>query len=327
MTTQVPAEKEGMQALEQPKVTSGATPTSSSADVNEASLRIAPITPEREAPPSPPRGGFGGFIQRMSPGGRWMLGLSLAVLSSFAYLTVTAVPSYGWSLGFVTAFVLALLAGVALARWWAGVALIGALAVGGASASALVVLLSPPSSIEGASGVNAFLIMLAFFGLLNLLPLSLFAFGGIGLGHTLGMTLGRSAPLSAGNMRVSRWIGGLGPVVAAAMLTPGLGNLPGMLGMQVETGSAVELLPGIAYAIALATTCFLAGWTLRSVWGGVVAIVVYLGVAFLASVSLGGGGAAMTLVYGLLLYILLPAVVMSAIGTGIGMFRARHRRL
>lgn len=309
MTTKLPIKNDGREALEH----------------SEALWSTAPTTPEREAPPSPPHGGFGGFIQRMSPGGRWGLGLGMAFLSSAAYMTLRAIPFYGWAIGFLAAFALAIVAGVALASWRAGLALVGALAVGALTAGWVTVLLSPPGSIEGASGLSALLILLVFFAALEMIPLTLFIFSGVALGRAQGLTLGGPKVGTAGAETATRWFAGLGSVLAAALLSPGLGNLPGSLGMNSETGSFTDLLPGMLYAIALASTCLLAGWVIRSWWGALASVVVYSAIAIGVASVTGPGGSSLPLT-GYALYILLPAVVMSALGMGIGMARARKAR-
>lgn len=79
-------------------------------------------------------------------------------------------------------------------------------------------------------------------------------------------------------------------------------------------------------ALLPALWCLAAGWLLRSWWGFVLAPVVYAGVTFLTSIGFGGLGGIDWAFWtrGFALYIVLPAVVMSAIGTSIGMYRARR---
>ncbi len=96
--------------------------------------------------------------------------------------------------------------------------------------------------------------------------------------------------------------------------------------MQAIPGDALSIVPGILYAIVLASTCLLAGWLLRSWWGLVVASLVYAGGAALVSLTFGGGTGDWPIwAVGFLLYIILPAIVMSAIGTAIGMHKTRLR--
>ena len=88
----------------------------------------------------------------------------------------------------------------------------------------------------------------------------------------------------------------------------------------MNAGIVLDYLLGILFAILFAMTCLLAGWLLRSWWGCVVVSIVYV----------GGAALAILLFYpfslsNLMLYIVLPAVVMSVIGTVIGMHRARRR--
>ncbi len=96
--------------------------------------------------------------------------------------------------------------------------------------------------------------------------------------------------------------------------------------MQNPTAGALELMPGIAYAIALSLTCLLAGWLLRSWLGFLIAVIVYVAAASLILTSSGGGGTLLFASLGVWLYIVLPAAVMSAVGTLIGMWRARGAR-
>jgi hypothetical protein len=93
-----------------------------------------------------------------------------------------------------------------------------------------------------------------------------------------------------------------------------------MLAMQATPGDILGILPGILYAIVIAATCLLAGWLLRSWWGCVVVSIAYLCGFALAILPSG-----VSTVVGFVLYIVLPAVVMSVIGTVIGMQRARRR--
>ncbi len=97
--------------------------------------------------------------------------------------------------------------------------------------------------------------------------------------------------------------------------------------MQNPTAGALELMPGIAFAIALSLTCLLAGWLLRSWLGFLIAVIVYVAAASLILTTSSGGDS--TLLFaspGVWLYIVLPAAVMSAVGTLLGMWRARGVR-
>jgi hypothetical protein len=108
---------------------------------------------------------------------------------------------------------------------------------------------------------------------------------------------------------------------ASLDLLPLIAVLPAGIGLvQAQPGDAASLLPGILYVVVLTLTCLLAGWLLRSWEGHVAAAVVYVGVAALILLALSGGS--LGNIVGFLLYIAVPAVVMSAIGTAIGMSRA-----
>ncbi len=291
---------------------------------NKGVVSTRQIEPPLEPPPIPPRGGMLTRIQGMPPGGRWALGLGLATLSAFVLWALTGAFLFSHSVAFVLTVALALAAGVALPSWRAGIALAGAMLLGGALASIAAAIFV--TDVEGQRGVNAFLIELAFFALVDLAPLILLAFAGIGLGRLAGLTLGQTHALTPRATNISRWIAAIFPIVAAGVLATQIGNLPGMLGMQPTTGGAFELMPGIAYAVALSLTCLLAAWLLRSWLGFLVTVVAYVAATALILVLLNGGGTLMFVSLGFVLYILVPAVVMSAVGTLIGMLRARGAR-
>lgn len=289
---------------------------------------------QREPPPTPPRGRLAASIQRMPAGGRWALGLGLASLSGIAFLSFgvfspVVMPSvlYGIANGlrYVVAFALALAAGFVLSRWWAVVALAVATAVGALVGGWVYLLASPPGAVEGLTGLSGVLVLFMFFAILTWPPLIIILLAGVGLGKHYGIALGQPYTLSAREATLSRWIAALGPVVAASLFTQQMSNMPGLLGEQVMPG--VDIFPGILTAVVLAAACLLAGWLLRSWWGFVAAPVVYAGVHVLSNLAFGGaaGGAGWTAwTAGFALYIVLPAVVMSAIGTLLGMFTAGH---
>jgi hypothetical protein len=287
----------------------------------ESKQEATPSGVPSAAPPTPPSGRLAAIIQRMPPVGRWTLGLSLAFLSSFAFVLLSHINPAATVIAFVVTFGLALAAGFVLSSWWALLALAVATATGGLVGSWVVVQMMLVGAGEGPRGMAAVLLVFAFFAVLNLGPLIVLLLAGVGLGKQQGIALGQPQALSVGEARMSLWIASLGPVIAGGFLTQPLGNMPGMLGMQAMQGDVLGILPGILYAIVLAATCLLAGWLLRSWWGFVVAPIVYAGVAALVSQSIGGASDWPIWTVGFVLYIVLPAVVMSAIGTAIGMYR------
>ncbi len=88
-------------------------------------------------------------------------------------------------------------------------------------------------------------------------------------------------------------------------------------------------LIAILSAAVPAVTCLVAGWLLRSWWGLVAAALVYTVVSAPLWTLFGGGGPAgmSFLTFAFALCIVLPAVVMAAIGTAIGMYRARSHHV
>jgi hypothetical protein len=291
---------------------------------------LPPLAPLPAAPPAPPTDRLVARIQRMPSGGRWTLGLGLAFLSGAAWVALSDISPAVTSIAIVVTFALALAAGVVLTQWWAVPALAVATAIGGLVGAWLVVQVSPAGAIEGLTGIRAVLVVFAFFAILDLLPLIAVLLAGVGMGTQRGLALGQARAITDAKARWSRWIAALGPVVAAAFLARQLGNMPGLMGMQTQPGDVVSFLPVILYAIVLAATCLLAGWQLRSWVGFVVAPLMFAVVAGLRGQLFGGpgptGGPAITQEWliGVVLYILLPAIVMSAIGTAIGMYRARR---
>lgn len=298
------------------------------------------------APPHPPHGGLAARLQRMPEGWRWALGLALAFLSSLVPLLLSSItfgdtsgtniditspaiflPMVLTSVGVIVAFVLAAAAGFVLTRWLAVVALAATAIVGAFAGSVAVVQLSPTGSVEGLTGMNAALVLLAFFGLLFLAPLILVFAAGVGLGKQQGLTFGQAPAISERQMQVGRWIAALAPVVAAGLLSFQLGNMPGMLGMRIPAGTAGwSALPGVLYATVLAATCLLAGWLLRSWWALVVAPLAYAVAAAVVSQIFAAAEPSNVWTLGFALYILAPAVVMAAIGTAIGKVRVRRSR-
>lgn len=88
----------------------------------------------------------------------------------------------------------------------------------------------------------------------------------------------------------------------------------------------VIILSAVLLAFLPALTCLAAGWLVRSWWGLIAVPAVYVAISAVMWVLLVGGGPAdlTFLTADFALYIVVPAVVMAAIGTLIGMFRARE---
>ncbi len=108
-----------------------------------------------------------------------------------------------------------------------------------------------------------------------------------------------------------RWALGIGLVVLGAF-------------SWYVLGFGVAYAPNMFYAMLVAAlpavTCLVAGWLLRSWWGLVAAAVVYVAVGVPIWVLFVSN---FPLPVEFVWYVVLPAVVMSAIGTAIGMYRAR----
>ncbi|HEX8981292.1 MAG TPA: hypothetical protein VF792_00860 [Ktedonobacterales bacterium] len=110
-----------------------------------------------------------------------------------------------------------------------------------------------------------------------------------------------------------RWAAAIGLVIVGAYLA----------GVFVPFGSGLDTLV-IPFAIVFATTCLVAGWLLRSWWGLITVLVVYVPVAALMR-SMFAGSAPGVFTVSFALSIVATAVVMSAIGMAIGMYRIRQR--
>ncbi|HEX8994627.1 MAG TPA: hypothetical protein VF812_01210 [Ktedonobacterales bacterium] len=257
----------------------------------------------------------------MPPGARWALGLGLAFLSGVALVTLSSIFPPVMIAAVVVAFTLAVAAGFTLSSWLAGLALFAAAAVGGFAGSLLVVLLTPDGSAEGLTGIGAVLIVFGFFAILALAPLTMVLFAGIGMGKWQGIALGQPHALSERDIAASRWVAALGMVFAGGFFTFYLSNMPGLIGMRMDSVDVPALLPGIVYAIVLSATCLLAAWLLRSWRESVVVALAYMLVAAAVMMQFGGGSSGFPIA-GFLLYIVLPAVVMTAIGAAIRMYRS-----
>lgn len=286
-----------------------------------------PAEPPLATLPTPPGGRIAASVQRTPLGWRWALGLGLAFLSGFAYLFSPTMsvftippPPVLLALGLIVTFALALAAGFVLSSWWSALALAVATTAGG-----LVVSWMMAGGLIGASvEMNAVSLAFEWFALFWLGPLIAFLLAGVGIGKWRGITLGRPHALSASEATVSRWVAALALVIAGGLLAS-----DGPIGLAYAgslIGDVMINITGILLAIGVGATCLLAGWLWRSWWGFLMAPIVYVGVAALVSQPYAGwGNWAAWWTMGVVEYIIAPAVVMSAIGTIIGMYRAGQR--
>ena len=115
-----------------------------------------------------------------------------------------------------------------------------------------------------------------------------------------------------------RWALGLGLVVIGGLswFIVGWG-----LVFAVNQGLTLTgILASVLVAVVPAVTCLVAGWLMRSWWGMVAAIVVYAAVsALLWMLAIVGAGDTQAWLVVFPLYVVLPGVVMAAIGAIIGM--------
>jgi hypothetical protein len=115
-----------------------------------------------------------------------------------------------------------------------------------------------------------------------------------------------------------RWALGVGLVIVGGLAWFIVGWGLVFAGSNVALGIAVGVLPAL--------TCLAAGWLLRSWMGALVTEVVYLAVSALMWVlAIVGPGDIQAWTVAFPLYAALPAVVLGAIGTTIGMAIARRR--
>ena len=105
---------------EEPPVEMLPTPTSGAI---ESRQEVTPSGVALTAPPTPPSGRLAAIIQQMPPVWRWVLGLGLAFLSSFAFVLLSDIHPVAKTIVLVVTFGLALAAGFVLSSWWALLAL------------------------------------------------------------------------------------------------------------------------------------------------------------------------------------------------------------
>jgi hypothetical protein len=110
------------------------------------------------------------------------------------------------------------------------------------------------------------------------------------------------------------------------LLSLGLSVVGGLAWFIAGFGVAAGGLVAVLFGILPALTCLVAGWLLRSWWGLVATAVVYIAVSAVMWVLAVGGGpdgmAFLTVTFAL--YVVLPGVALSAIGTAIGRDTARR---
>lgn len=302
MSTNIYSDQEERQALEQ-----------------GGSFAEPPPAPPPVTPSAPPSDGIVARLQRMSPAGRWALGLGLAFASGLAWALATTNLQLVIN-GLVVLLVLypivccalALAASFTLSSWGATPALLAASLAGGLLISWLTSL--PYGGLQ----TGSFGVYLALAGP----QLIVFLLVGTALARRRGLTLGRPHALSGMEALASLWIVAIGPALVGAFLA-GIGYVVGAVSAGVL---------GVMLMIAFALTCLVGAWVARSWLGFLVVPLAYLVNATLVVMILNamGGGPGSALFRGIgqieyVLYLVLPAVAMSAIGTAIGMYRGGQR--
>jgi hypothetical protein len=178
------------------------TPPASVVEMRQEGL--SPANP----PPAPSQSGIVASVQRMSPGLRWALSLSLAFLSGLGALAALygafpAVNPVGLVVTLILTLVFALAAGFTFSSWGAALAMVVAAAVGGLIGSGLIVLASPDTTVEGLKGMSAALILFFWFAVFSIAPLAVILLTGISIGKWRGMNQKQTFTLSTGKTRVS----------------------------------------------------------------------------------------------------------------------------
>lgn len=117
------------------------------------------------------------------------------------------------------------------------------------------------------------------------------------------------------------------PTAGQWLLALGLTVLGGLAWFLAGFGMSSGGIVAILFAILPAVTCLVAGWLLGSWWGFIASAAVYVaataGMWVLAAVGEGAAGMAF-LSAEFALYVVLPGVVLAAIGTALGLYRARR---
>lgn len=117
-----------------------------------------------------------------------------------------------------------------------------------------------------------------------------------------------------------------GPTQAQWLLALGITILGGLAWFIAGFGLAAGGIVAVLFAILSALTCLVAGWLLRSWLGLAAAAAVYVvASAVMWVLAVGGGPAGMAFWTGAFaLYVVLPGVVLAALGTAFGMYTARR---
>ncbi len=291
--------------------------TSAPASRREAS---PPTTP----PPMSPRGSLATSVQRMPLGWRWALGLLLAFLSGFGVMWLWIIPP---AVAFVPVALLmiaalALAAGYVLNAWWATLLLAVALEAGGAVGSAIFVFLSPAGASKGPPGMSSFALALYIYALLFTPFTIVILFFGNAISRARGVPIVRlgGAERALDGVPGHRWIPSLGLTLVGGFFA-GL-DAPFVIGLVANP----PFLPFTLLPTLFAVTCAIAGWLLRSRWGLVAVPALYVVAAAVVSLLTVNqepyrGVADWAAAAGwFALWVILPAVLMCAIGTTIGMY-------
>ncbi len=213
---------------------------------------------------------------------------------------------------FVVLGALVLVAGFVLSTWWAVPLLASATALGCWLSVFVFTQMNPgPGSGEA----------LAFFVILGVLPGLAFLLIGTAIGSQRGISsvpLGRTQVQVFAGVPASQWI-------PAISLVLGGGFLAGALSILLALGGGVNIgtITFFAGLVLLATSCLAASIRLHSWLGLIVASVVYIAVAVLSEMLFWGVTHVSATILTFVSYIMVPAVVFSAIGTIIGQRRQR----
>ncbi len=280
---------------ERQTIEQGQPPPAPPPDTIEAHREAPPPT---TPPPTPPRGRLAASVQRMPPGGRWALGIALTFVAGFAWLLPMSHVS------FVVVGALVLAAGVVFSTWWAVPLLAAVLTIGGWVASWVANQISP--SPEGGE-------VFGFFIVLGVIPGLAFLLIATAFGRQRGISSVIQERVDAAP--TSQWLPAISLVAGGGFLAGVFTILFGLGG----GGGGLSIF--FAVLVLLATTCLAVGIRLHSWLGLIVASVVYVAVAVLSEMLLWGPAHVSATILAFVSYIVVPAVVFSAIGTIIGQRR------
>ncbi len=270
-----------------------------------------PSGPKVDSPPTTAPVLLAGGVRRgmWEPfsGWRWALGAGLALIAGFTLLLpllyLRSELAFEPVIVLLAVCLVAIAAGYVARSWWALPVLVAALAAGGWVAG-IVWNQVAPSPVSGTGYEAAYLYILA----LILLPAAASLITGIALGGMRQQALegGRAAPTERSSLSV--W--------ALALSLPIAGGF--FAGMYCFS-APVSLFDATVVLVA-SVTCLLAGVVLRSWRGLLIPPIAYLALA--AFVAFKWVGADLGVDFAL--FAVLPSVLMSAIGTTIGMFASRR---